>query len=736
MRYLSLALCLLLMGSRTTNAQVKFNGDLENINRKAKLPTGWEHTIGSGYDYVLDSTVVKKGKYSLSLASKPGGSEFGAIDCFIRETLKGSRLQLKGFIKTENVVGYAGLYMRVDGTSAFNNMYDQNIKGTTDWKEYTINLPYDGENAIQIAVGALLAGTGKIWFDDVRLYIDDVPVEQAVILPKVVLKAKMDNDFGTRSNIALVNNDAQTVKNLALLAQVWGFVKYHLPAVAKGDFNMDSELFRVMPAVLKATDTKQASDAMEQWVDKLGAPAACNNCKPKAKGKIVREPDYGDIFNSKVVSASLITKLRYILNNSNITKSYYVEMGSSRNPVFKNETTYNEAVYKDVGFRLLSLFRFWNMIQYFAPYRDITGHNWNEILHEFIPKMIAAKTDTDYSLVTLALIADLNDTHANIWSNPNAINKYRGIMAPPLQAKFIEDKLVVTGFYSDTLQVKDNFKMGDVISVINGVPVNEIIKKQLPYTAASNYSTQLRDMAPTILRSNDSTSTYKIIRGSENINVRQQNLPRNKINYRALNPLKAGEPGFKLINSQVGYLYPGAYYDKDLPAIKAMFDGTRAIIIDMRCYPSQFMPFTFVPYVKTKSSEFVRFTFGSISTPGQFLLGDNLIGPGSGQYKGKVIVIVNEVTQSQAEYTTMALQSSPNVTVIGSITAGADGDISPIILPGGISTMISGIGVFYPDQTPTQRKGIKIDLVVTPTIAGIKAGRDELLEKAMELALK
>jgi C-terminal processing protease CtpA/Prc len=99
-------------------------------------------------------------------------------------------------------------------------------------------------------------------------------------------------------------------------------------------------------------------------------------------------------------------------------------------------------------------------------------------------------------------------------------------------------------------------------------------------------------------------------------------------------------------------------------------------------------------------------------------------------------VIVNAVTQSQAEYTTMALQSSSNVTVIGSTTAGADGDVSSIVLPGGISTMISGLGVFYPDGTPTQRKGVKIDVVVKPTIAGIKAGRDELLEKAMELALK
>lgn len=83
----------------------------------------------------------------------------------------------------------------------------------------------------------------------------------------------------------------------------------------------------------------------------------------------------------------------------------------------------------------------------------------------------------------------------------------------------------------------------------------------------------------------------------------------------------------------------------------------------------------------------------------------------------------------------MALQSSPNVTVIGSQTAGADGNVSAIQLPGGISTMISGLGIYYPDGTETQRKGVKIDVVIKPTIKGIKTGRDELLEKAEAIIL-
>jgi len=92
---------------------------------------------------------------------------------------------------------------------------------------------------------------------------------------------------------------------------------------------------------------------------------------------------------------------------------------------------------------------------------------------------------------------------------------------------------------------------------------------------------------------------------------------------------------------------------------------------------------------------------------------------------------VDEISQSQAEYTTMAFRSSPRAIVIGSTTAGADGNVSPIPLPGGFRSLISGIGVFYPDKKPTQRIGIIPNREVKPTIAGIRAGRDEVLEAAI-----
>jgi len=74
--------------------------------------------------------------------------------------------------------------------------------------------------------------------------------------------------------------------------------------------------------------------------------------------------------------------------------------------------------------------------------------------------------------------------------------------------------------------------------------------------------------------------------------------------------------------------------------------------------------------------------------------------------------------------------------VVGSQTAGADGNVSNIPLPGGQRAMFSGIGVFYPDGKPTQRVGIVPDVEVHATIAGLRAGRDEVLEAAVQKLLK
>jgi C-terminal processing protease CtpA/Prc len=737
-----LLICLLLTDCKHAIAQVHFNGDFETINPKTKLPDGWTHPadMEKAYHYAVDSSVVQHGKYSFSMQKYSDSSTWGSTGFLIAKRFKGKEIELRGYLKTENVTGgYAGFWLRIDGTSAFNNMQDQNVHGTNDWKEFSIKLPYDDEKATQIYAGLILDGRGKMWADNLRLYIDGKPIDEAPILEIKLSKAQLDTAFSNSSNIVHIDTGRQQLINLTMLGQVWGFVKYHHPEVASGNFNMDAELFRVMPDVIKAKDNNELSDVLEKWIAKFGKPQQCDNCKAYQYNNIADEKaDYGHLFDGTILKPSLTANLRYILDNSNITKSFYIEMGYGvGNPIFKNELDYLDAKYPDAGLRVLALYRYWNMIQYFWPDKHDIGRNWDDVLPEYLPTFINAANATQYELAAIKLISSIHDTHANLWGYYPAMEQYKGKFGLPVMTKFIDNKMVISGYYVDSLGKKTGLLPGDVVSQINGQAVDALIKKYLPITAASNYPTQLRDIAKNyLLRSNNKTFSLDIIRDDRKMHIDAEGMNNQKIDYSESFSPDKDKPGYYLINDgQIGYISPARFHIKDMPEIEKLFSKTKGIIVDMRCYPSDFMPFSFVPFIKTGDAPFAKFRIGDMSHPGYFTNTQLMVNKGKGEYKGRVIVIVNEVSQSSAEYTTMSFQSASNVKVIGTTTAGADGNVSQIILPGHLVTMISGLGVLYPDGTDAQRAGVKIDIKAEPTIKGIREGKDEVLDKAKELIM-
>jgi C-terminal processing protease CtpA/Prc len=124
--------------------------------------------------------------------------------------------------------------------------------------------------------------------------------------------------------------------------------------------------------------------------------------------------------------------------------------------------------------------------------------------------------------------------------------------------------------------------------------------------------------------------------------------------------------------------------------------NAKGIIVDIRNYPSAFMPFAMGAYLATSSTPFVAFTYADLKDPGTFSFGDGpRIQPGPVHFGGKVVILVDETSLSQAEYTAMALRAMPNAVVVGSTTSGADGDVSPFSLPGKLTTLISALGVRF-----------------------------------------
>jgi hypothetical protein len=277
--------------------------------------------------------------------------------------------------------------------------------------------------------------------------------------------------------------------------------------------------------------------------------------------------------------------------------------------------------------------------------------------------------------------------------------------------------------------------VGSVIQRIDGMSVESLVDSLRPHYPASNEAARLRDMARNLTRGTGSISLDGVgDAGAFNVTVpRTMSTVLNR-NFERSHSLPG--PTFRMLSDSVAYLKIASAQAASAADYMTQAQGAAVMVFDVRNYPSDFVVFALGGHLVDGPVPFARFTKADPANPGVFLWTEPVvITPRQPRFTGKVVILVDEITQSAAEYTAMGLRAAPGAIVVGSTTAGADGNVSRIPLPGGVEGMISGIGVFYPDRTPTQRVGIVPDLVVHPTIESIRAGWDEVLETAVGHAL-
>jgi C-terminal processing protease CtpA/Prc len=515
------------------------------------------------------------------------------------------------------------------------------------------------------------------------------------------------------------------INDLVLLGKVWGFLKYHHPAVASGKYNWDYELFKILPDFLEAGNTSSRNELLSNWISDLGNIPACNQCYESSKFSFLL-PDHS-WFNASNVSNKLSKSLHFIYSNRNQKEHNYVKpVPNIGNPEFLNEDAYKGFQYPDAGYRLLALYRYWNIIEYFFPYKYLNIGNWNDVLKTYISEFVYAKDELQYEMTVVKLLGEVHDSHAQL-NFADKLDDYLGNNFAPIKLKYVEGQIVV---YQLEKGFVHSLSLCDVITHINGRPIIDIISERKVLSPGSNEAMRMRMICSNLLRS----KTNELIITLNDKTTKKVKLF-NWVDYDKKRIINS-ERSFKILKGNVGYVTLESITDEDVIEIIERFKNTKGIVMDIRNYPSEFVPYSLGSYFINKNSPFVSITNFVLNTPGEFRFVQKLsITMGLEEYKGKLVVLVNEETQSQAEFTAMAFSAGQNTTIVGSTTAGADGDVSLIKLPGGLSTWMTGIGVYYPDSTETQRIGIIPDVYLEPTIKGIKQNRDELLEKAVSIII-
>lgn len=719
--------------SQTNTKSIRYNFDFEEV--KDGKPIGWESIGFSNYQLALDSVDVHNGKYAASIEYMGDAPEYKAWTFPIKRSYKGQKITLTGYIKTQNVTdGFAGLWMRIDPDMGYEDMSKVAFKGTSDWTRFEIRLNLKPDKIRQILIGGLMVGKGKVWFDDFKVQIDQKEIQKLKPIKKMLFPADADREFDEGSMLSITELNSSQIADLKLLCQIWGFLKYYHPSIAKGNYNWDYELFRVLPKIINAQNKTETEEIFLNWLDSFGKIQKSKQ-EVKYLKNIHLKPEFGWM-NDSNLSDKIIKKLNEIKQSERSEVHYYVELDKNTSTaVFKNENEYLSQKYPDAGYRLLALFRYWNMVAYYFPYKNIIGKDWNLVLDEFIPRILQAKNELEYTLTVLELIGNINDSHASVNQNP-ILNYHFGLRYAPMEVQFVENKVVVTDFHDHKFGEETQLKIGDIITTINGEAEEERTKKMFKHWPASNYPTQLRYISKNFLRTNDSTISLQIKRGNEIINKVIKTYSLKEINL--INRFYPSDTCFRMINPEIAYINNGTFKNSYVPEIWNKIKNTKGLIIDNRNYPSEDAYSELCNYLLPQNTPFAKFSIGSVKYPGLFTFIENrFVGKkNEDYYKGKVIILENEITQSASEFSAMAYRTHPNAIIIGSTTAGADGNTSDIYLPGGIYSWFTGIGVFYPDGKETQRVGIIPDIELRPTIEGIRFGQDELLLKAVELINK
>lgn len=400
------------------------------------------------------------------------------------------------------------------------------------------------------------------------------------------------------------------------------------------------------------------------------------------------------------------------------------------------ERSYAEPQFPGLELRLLAGFRLWAAVRYFFAYRELMEHDWDGVVRDGLARLMEAKDAQEYGLALAEMVKHLEDSHAEVSSQ--ALQQYFGTAAPPLRTRWIEGSPVITQLADEAAARKAGISVGDVVLAVDEEPAVARIERLKRYISASTEHSRAQLIMERWLNGPPGSSVLLELRDWLG-QIKHALLARSSRYVHG--PWRRG-PVIGILPGQIGYVDLNRLSPDEVEHMFERLRHTRAIIFDLRGYPrgtgwliaSRLTDRTAVPAAK-----FIRplallpegrmADVYSLRASWEFL--QYLPETGGWKYRGPTIALIDERTISQAEHAALFLRAANGTRFVGSPSAGADGDVTRFLLPGGVVVSFSGQQVCWPDGKQLQRLGILPDLEARPTLAGIRAGRDEVLEKAL-----
>ena len=396
------------------------------------------------------------------------------------------------------------------------------------------------------------------------------------------------------------------------------------------------------------------------------------------------------------------------------------------------ENSYPQMTFPSKEYRLLALFRFWNVMRYFHAYQDLLDQPWDRTLTDFIPLFEADQNAQEYAITVARMVARIQDSHGFVYSK--VLDVYIGSAWPLVEVESIKGQSVITWTPDDPAGKASGIALGDVILAVDAEEIGAR-RQRLGELFAASTPQALRWRVDKAVLSGPPDKPARLRVQDARGNVKEVEIPRSK------QPLKnvPTTPTFRVLPEGFGYidltrLVPGQI-DEAFNAVR----NAPALIFDMRGYPNGVF-YLLGAHLTDKKVVAARFETPTLLTPDPDTdsrvkfpqYAEPIFLSSNWKYNGSVVVLINERAISQAEHTCLFLEAMTHAKFIGTPTNGANGDVTSVTLPGDIRVYFTGHGVRHGDGRQLQRVGIQPDVRVEPTIEGIRSGRDEVMEAAVK----